>query len=100
MNRLSAFIFAALLLISAPFVVAAEKTSVSPADAAIQQAININTADVDTLTQLKGVGVKKAEAIVAWRESNGPFTSVEQLTEVKGIGDAILDANRAQILLK
>lgn len=101
MNRLSAIIFATLLFVSAPFVIAAEKTSTSPADTAvIQQTVNINTADLDTLTQLNGVGVKKAEAIIAWRESNGAFTSVEQLTEVKGIGDAILEANRAHIQVK
>lgn len=47
--------------------------------------LNINTANLEQLVQLKGIGDKKAAAIVAWREANGPFTSVEQLADVKGI---------------
>lgn len=62
-----------------------------------QEAININTADVQTLTQLKGIGPKKAEAIVAWREANGDFKTVDQLLDVKGIGEATLAANRDNI---
>lgn len=62
-----------------------------------QSLININTADVNLLTQLKGIGVKKAEAIIAWRDANGKFKTLEQLLDVKGIGDAILEANRSKI---
>ena len=62
-----------------------------------EAAININTADVQTLTKLKGVGPKKAEAIVAWREANGDFKTVDQLLDVKGIGEATLAANRDSI---
>ncbi|GED42262.1 ComEA family DNA-binding protein [Cobetia marina] len=47
--------------------------------------MNINTATPEQLTQLKGIGDKKAQAIVAWRKANGPFTSIDQLAEVKGI---------------
>ena len=52
--------------------------------------ININTADAQTLQQLPGIGEKRAQAIVDYRESSGPFQSVEELTEVKGIGEGIL----------
>ncbi|MGQ8366277.1 ComEA family DNA-binding protein [Glaciecola sp. 1036] len=52
--------------------------------------ININTADIKTLSTLPGVGVKKAEAIVAYRDRNGNFTSVEELVNVKGIGEKML----------
>ncbi len=62
-----------------------------------EDAININTADVQTLTKLKGIGPKKAEAIVAWREANGDFKTVDQLLDVKGIGEATLAANRDSI---
>lgn len=62
-----------------------------------QSMVNINTADVQELTKLKGVGEKKAEAIVAWRKANGEFKTVEQLLEVKGIGEATLAANRENI---
>lgn len=99
MKRFSSFAFAAFLIFScAPYVSAADKQSGTVPDvAAIQQAVNINTADVETLAQLKGIGAKKAEAIIAWREANGNFQSVEQLLEIKGIGEATLEANRAII---
>lgn len=63
-----------------------------------QAAVNINTADAQALaTVLNGIGLKKAEAIVAYREQHGKFTSPEQLLEVKGIGKATLDKNREKI---
>lgn len=56
--------------------------------------ININTADADTLaSQLTGIGHSKAEAIVSYRNENGPFKSIESLADVKGIGQKILDEN-------
>jgi competence protein ComEA len=48
--------------------------------------INLNTADASTLEQLPGVGPVMAANIVAWRDGNGSFSSVEQLQEVSGIG--------------
>ncbi|MCP8466579.1 ComEA family DNA-binding protein [Pseudomonas sp. ZM23] len=63
-------------------------------------AVNINTADAQELqASLKGVGKVKAEAIVEYRKANGPFTSVDQLLEVKGIGKATLERNRDRITL-
>ena len=58
-------------------------------------AIDINTADKAALmTVIKGVGEKRAEAIIAYREKNGPFKSIDELAEVSGIGQSIVDANR------
>lgn len=63
--------------------------------------ININTADADALAaSLSGVGLKKAQAIVAWRTSHGEFQTVEQLLEVKGVGSAILAKNMAAIRIE
>jgi competence protein ComEA len=60
--------------------------------------VDINTADASTLAQaLDGVGLAKAQAIVAWREANGRFGSADQLTEVKGIGASLVDRNRDAI---
>lgn len=60
--------------------------------------VNMNAADAATLQrELSGVGEAKAKAIVAYRESNGPFSSVDELLEVKGIGKAILDKNRDKL---
>lgn len=52
--------------------------------------VNINNADKELLIQLPGIGPKTAEAIISYRNSNGKFKSVNQLTEVKGIGDKTL----------
>jgi competence protein ComEA len=52
--------------------------------------VNLNTADQPTLETLPGVGPVTAEAILAWRSEHGGFTSVEELLEVDGIGDATL----------
>ena len=59
--------------------------------------VNINSADAETLASLNGIGKAKAEAIVKYRETNGPFKSVEELAEVKGIGDKMLEKLKAEI---
>lgn len=56
--------------------------------------INVNTADAETLMSIQGVGEKRAEAIIDYREENGPFSSVEELMNVDGVGQATLDNNR------
>ncbi|WP_024460005.1 helix-hairpin-helix domain-containing protein [Marinimicrobium sp. LS-A18] len=67
--------------------------------AAPEAPVNINTADVETLAQLDGIGTKKAEAIVAWRDANGEFVSLDQLVEVRGIGEATIESNRDHMTL-
>lgn len=63
--------------------------------------ININTATAEQLTQkLKGIGIKKAQKIVTYREKYGEFTDIEQLKEVSGIGDAIFEKNRELITIE
>ena len=63
--------------------------------------VNINTADAQALAAgLKGVGESRAMEIVRYREAYGPFSSVEELAEVKGIGQSTLDRNRAVITLE
>lgn len=72
---------------------AAENTPVAlPAPKETQkELININTAPVDVLDTLPGVGQKRAEDIVAYREANGPFRIPEDLTKVAGIGENTLE---------
>ena len=55
------------------------------------EVININTADVYDLQRLPGIGESRALGIIAWREEHGPFQTVEELTEVSGIGPVILE---------
>src|SRR5688572_4879768 len=62
--------------------------------------VNINTADASALAKaLNGVGPAKAKAIVAYRDKNGPFKSVDQLAMVEGITQKLIDRNRADIKL-
>lgn len=61
--------------------------------------INLNTADVDELDDLPGIGPALAEAIVAWREENGPFTAIEDLLNVPGIGESKLEDVRDRVVI-
>jgi competence protein ComEA len=60
-------------------------------------AVDINTATVEQLEALKGVGPAKAKAIVEHRTKNGPFKSVDDLKAVKGFGDKSVDKLRSEI---
>ena len=59
--------------------------------------VNLNTADEATLQSLKGVGAVKAKAIIAYRQQNGPFKSVDDLKKVSGIGDTLLAQLKDQV---
>jgi competence protein ComEA len=56
--------------------------------------VNVNTATATELEELPGIGEVLAQRIVDYRTANGPFTSVDQLIDVSGIGDAILESIR------
>ena len=85
-SRFFAISFAMLLLVTSFGVLAAS--------------VDINTADANTLsTELIGIGAAKAEAIVAYREANGPFKRLEELVKVKGVGEKTLEKNRAILLI-
>ncbi|CAI1901822.1 competence protein ComEA helix-hairpin-helix repeat region [Serratia ficaria] len=101
---------ACLLCLTGPLM-AAEKPAAPPpilstspaaagpgASAADEVTVSINQADAEQLaSMLKGVGLRKAEGIVRYREQNGPFTQIEQLQEVPGIGPALFEKNRARL---
>lgn len=59
--------------------------------------INVNTADVELLAELPGIGPSRAEAIIDEREANGAFTSADELERVSGIGPATVDRMRDQV---
>jgi len=65
------------------------------------ETININTADPSAIAAtIVGIGPACAEAIVAYREANGPFASVDDLVLVRGIGGATLEKNRSKLTTK
>lgn len=62
--------------------------------------ININTADVDQLTDLPGIGPSYAQRIVEYRKEFGPFKTIEDLLNVRGIGDRTFEKIRDRITVK
>src|SRR5690606_10992838 len=100
--KTSFFLRTALLALSLLFSVMAPQAHAGGKEPAIQAqpVVNINTASAEELSEtLQGVGLKKAEAIVAWREKIGPFKRFEDLANVKGIRSSTLDKNRPRIRL-
>ena len=60
--------------------------------------VDINTADAETMSaELNGIGLSKAKAIVEYRKKHGPFSSPEDLSLVKGIGDRTVEKNLSDI---
>jgi competence protein ComEA len=88
----SAITFAAIavLLAAQPQVVAAQSSrssSRSAAKPAVTSPININTASAAELEALPGIGAKTAARIVEYRQKNGPFKKLEELMNVRGVGE-------------
>lgn len=76
----------------------AEETVQPKTTAAVVEQVNINTASAAEIQKaLIGIGAKKAEAIVQYREKHGAFTAAEQLMEVQGIGKATFEKNKDRI---
>jgi len=68
------------------------------AQVAIAGPVDVNTADAKTLArELQGIGMAKAEAIVSYREKNGPFKSADDLAKVKGVGKKLVDQNKSNL---
>lgn len=62
--------------------------------------VNVNTADAQTIAEsLQGVGPSKARAIVEYRQKHGPFSTPDDLSLVKGIGERTVELNRDNIMV-
>lgn len=101
-TKLSSLLFAVLASMSLAVCAAETQTQPAPAVETAQVApvakVNLNTADAATLQrELLGVGEVKAQAIVAYRDEHGDFASVDELLEVKGIGEVTLEKNRDKL---
>ena len=86
-------VFATFLVLSSSPLIAKDNVRLAPAGVESQQ-VDINRADAQALADtLKGIGMKRANAIVAYRDANGFFGSVEDLQKVKGVSAAIIQKN-------
>lgn len=105
-SSFSRLLFASLLVLLLPLGASVAWAQEAPArsvksEQAQLQTVNINTASAAALSEvLTGIGPSKAEAIVAYRQQFGPFKQLEELLEVKGIGQATLEKNRSRIRLQ
>ena len=81
----SLFVICLILFLSSAMVSSQEKEEIM--DAEITEKVNINTADMDQLMQLPGVGEGTAKKIIDYRKSNGEFKTLDQLKSVPGIGE-------------
>ncbi len=61
--------------------------------------VRLNSANIEQLMQLNGVGKKKAEAIIEYRNKNGKFNSVDDFMKIKGVGPALFNKNKAKLAL-
>ena len=61
--------------------------------------VHLNQANIDEPQKLKGIGEKKAQAIVEYRQKNGGFKNIDEFKNVKGIGPAIFEKNKARLTL-
>lgn len=89
-------------IVSAAPVNASEKDSVTMSQLSQSDSsqVNINQATAEQLAEVMlGIGIKKAQNIVSYREQNGPFSSVEQLQDVPGIGIATIERNLSRLKL-
>ena len=63
--------------------------------------VNVNTATAEQIAEnLQGIGIKKAQAIIQYREQNGKFNTAEDLLNVKGIGESTLMKNQHNLLFE
>lgn len=89
MIRFRSALFLVLFAASMLFVPVLSATAPAPLD--------INQATVEQLEQLNGIGAAKARAIVEFRAANGPFDSVDDLRQVRGIGDKLMASLRPHV---
>lgn len=82
-----------------PAVYTTPRTEQEAQQAELAAPINLNTADTETLMRLPGIGEKRAAAIVAYREEHGPFASPDELVEISGISQRMVDQWAGRITL-
>jgi len=92
-----ALLLSLMVVCGLPSAQAANQETAAPV--AVDTTVSLNNAGAEELQTLDGVGPKTAASIVAWREREGPFKSVDQLMAVKGIGEKTLSRIRDRLSL-
>jgi competence protein ComEA len=104
MRTLNSLLFAVLTSLSVATQAAPASEVSTQANVATQSTstkINLNTANAETLRrELSGIGEAKAQAIIAHRDANGAFSSVDEVLEVNGIGKTLLDRNLDKLTIE
>ncbi|HAB54137.1 MAG: hypothetical protein A2315_03080 [Ignavibacteria bacterium RIFOXYB2_FULL_35_12] len=65
-----------------------------------EKSVNLNEASIEQLSMLPGIGIKTAERILAYRKASGGFSSIDELLEVKGIGESKFDKIKKYIIVR
>jgi len=98
MRRAVAVLLVLLWALASPLLHAADEAT--PPAVAATVTVDINHDGAEALAAgLDGVGAKKAQAIIDYRTTHGPFQAVDDLTQVKGIGTATVERNRDRIVI-
>ncbi len=98
MKTLIKIFFISLLMISATSTFAKKPSSAAVLQ--VMEKVSLNNGSAEALSSvLKGIGLKRAMAIVSYRKDHGPFKAIEELANVKGIGVATVEKNRNKITL-
>ena len=87
MNRSALVLVAALVCISSPLFAQRSARPAAAAAVVSNEPINLNTATAAQIATLPGIGPKTADLVVQYRTKNGPFKKIEELMNVRGIGE-------------
>ena len=88
------------LLLSTPALAAGSESGARGSGPALNGVVNVNSATADELGLLPGIGPAKAQAIIRYRTEHGAFKKIDDLSQVKGIGDKEMDRIRAHVALE
>ncbi|WP_194437891.1 ComEA family DNA-binding protein [Vibrio fluminensis] len=98
--KMKSLLITLLLVLTSTFAVASDQEVKDPKYDGIEIVVNVNQASAQEIADmLKGIGLKKAQAIVDYRQQQGPFKQIEDLAKVQGIGEATVAKNIARIKL-
>ncbi len=87
MRNRSALALVAALVFLGSWPIAAQRSTKPPVVAPTAETINLNSATTAQIASLPGIGQKTAELVVQYREKNGPFKKIEEIMNVRGIGE-------------